>query len=181
MVGLYRLNELMQTRPDGEAPHWDPSPSTTYLATSFAFSLIHYALYALVVGIRRVRNVHIVPCGTGRGSTSGEGDYDEREASVRFDADTIDEEAALDESFAEEYDGSGSSDTTTDEDEIIDIPHLRSRASRMTIRSQRSGEAVERSTSSEWERRSINQTSPQARRVSRYGSINSLGEFHWSF
>jgi hypothetical protein len=176
LVILYRMNELIQTRPDRDAPRWDPSPTTTYLATSFAFSLAHYALYAIVVGIRRLRNMHVVPVGTGRASTyGGEGEqHDEREASVRFDPDTIHEESGyISERFAdEEYDGSDS-DTTTDEDEIIDIPHLRSRASRITVRSE---DGLHRERSRERERGSVHNTSPRARRVRQYGSINSLGE-----
>lgn len=170
LVALYRLNVLVQSRPDSSGPNpWDPSPTTRFLVLSLGFSILHYLLYATFVGIRRRSNPFAGRAGaTGlRGSTWGEQRWEGEVESVRGDTEEVGE-------LEEEEESEEDTDSETeDEDEIIDMPKpatLRSRSSRMTLRGEEG-----RSRSRE-RRESMSPSERGLRVVTRYGSINSLGE-----
>ncbi|GAA5873164.1 hypothetical protein JCM16303_006958 [Sporobolomyces ruberrimus] len=79
LVLLYRLNELVQTTSSTSPPPTSLLPSlparfsnpiSTWYLTSFLFSLLHYILYILFVGIRKRRNPFNGSAGTTRRNRS---------------------------------------------------------------------------------------------------------------
>ncbi|GJN87325.1 hypothetical protein Rhopal_000273-T1 [Rhodotorula paludigena] len=215
LVLLFRLNELVQTNAI-------PSPSphslfqlpfrlphlpanvlnhvTLWYLVSFAFSLLHYALFAIFVGVRRRRNPFVErgPGGMRRSSTWGEQRWDGRTelvpgtGSVRSSRASGDDDDGLlvadafEGGYSSAAEGSGDEDGTgldsslesEDEDDIIDIPRkqggaggsLRRRASRLSLRSPLLAPAPEDAQRSG----GPGQRPPGLRASRNYGSINSL-------
>ncbi|PRQ78064.1 hypothetical protein AAT19DRAFT_9132 [Rhodotorula toruloides] len=203
LVLLFRLNELVQTSTMPSSPkqpaittHIETATSPTFLhrlfnpvaiwyLTSFAFSLLHYALFVIFVGIRRRRNP--LAGRMRRSSTWGEQRWEGREESVAagseigesrgsererlLSADEADFEVEGGEASGED-DSSEFGASSEDEDDIIDVPkpggELRNRASRASLLSARNvGGAAEV--------RARTASGPGLRASRNYGSINSLG------
>ncbi|GAA6000521.1 hypothetical protein JCM10207_008050 [Rhodosporidiobolus poonsookiae] len=104
LVLLFRLNELVQRSSSLSLPptslsssalglHWHPhlpplahllNPTSRWYLLSFSFSLAHYALFALVVGVRRRRNPFAGGGGGGvrRSGMWGEQEWQGREEEV---------------------------------------------------------------------------------------------------
>ncbi|BGP01428.1 hypothetical protein NBRC10513v2_002382 [Rhodotorula toruloides] len=202
LVLLFRLNELVQTSTMPSSPkqpaittHIETATSPTFLhrlfnpvaiwyLTSFAFSLLHYALFVIFVGIRRRRNP--LAGRMRRSSTWGEQRWEGREESVAagseigesrgsererlLSADEADFEVEGGEASGED-DSSEFGASSEDEDDIIDVPkpggELRNRASRASLLSARNvGGAAEV--------RARTASGPGLRASRNYGSINSL-------
>lgn len=218
LVTLYHVNELVQRKDvsflvsppqsssrlqaDNAAPSLAGTPSpinaltvafnsaTTFYFGSFAFSLLHYILFALVIGIRRRRNPFANRRVSGfRGSTWGEQGWEGVEELVRPDDELSDGGegdvgAEGDELLDDDEDASSSED---DEDDIVDVarPSLRSRASRASMWTaggheesphrggdeSDSGSTLPRSRS-----RQAGLQDSGLRNSSKYGSIHSLGQ-----
>ncbi|GAA5998212.1 uncharacterized protein JCM10292_001045 [Rhodotorula paludigena] len=213
LVLLFRLNELVQTNavPSPPSPTLFPLPFrlphlpanvlnhvTLWYLVSFAFSLLHYALFAIFVGVRRRRNPFVGrgPGGMRRSSTWGEQRWDGRTelvpgtGSVRSsDAAGDDDEARLAAGVSEggyssaaaasgDEEGSGldSSLESEDEDDIIDIPRhhggaggsLRQRTSRSSLCSPLLAPEDAQRSGG------LGQRPPGLRASRNYGSINSL-------
>lgn len=201
LVLLFRLNELVQTsgvptpstqptsRDDATLPpflHRLLNPTSVWYLSSFAFSLLHYALFVIFVGIRRRRNP--LAGRMRRSSTWGEQRWEGREESVAAGSETGESrgsererllspnEEDLGHEGAETGDEGGSSESgasSEDEDDIIDVPkrggELRNRASRASLLSARNAGG----TAPEIRARAA--SGPGLRASRGYGSINSLG------
>ncbi|GAA5953264.1 hypothetical protein JCM21900_004467 [Sporobolomyces salmonicolor] len=213
LVLLFRVNELVQTRalpfrPTPTPPSLPPSSpapaaipfshllnrTTLWYLSSFLFSLLHYALYLVVVGVQRRRNPFVgrgsgglrrrlqsewreqrwdgreesvgTP-GSVRSAESGQGEEEgENELPV---AEAEETGEASNEAFDDEEEDVSSS--SEDEDDIIDLPRvpggtLRSRTSRASVLSTSPGARS---------RLEDPIGGPQGLRASKgYGSIKSL-------
>ncbi|BGP23449.1 hypothetical protein JCM10295v2_002345 [Rhodotorula toruloides] len=172
LVLLFRLNELVQTSSIPTSPPRQPTtiprtgdatpptflhrllnPISIWYFSSFAFSLLHYALFVIFVGIRRRRNP--LAGRMRRSSTWGEQRWQGREESVPAGSETGESRAnererllsGDEEEFGdggEASEGDDSSDfaaSSEDEDDIIDVPkrggELRNRTSRASLLSAR--------------------------------------------
>ncbi|GAA5926379.1 hypothetical protein JCM1841_006999 [Sporobolomyces salmonicolor] len=218
LVLLFRVNELVQTsslpsRPTPTPPSLPPSSpapaaipfshlvnrTTLWYLSSFLFSLLHYALYLVVVGVQRHRNPFV-----GRGSgglrrrlqsewreqrwdgreesvgrpgsvRSAESGQEEEEENELPAAEAEEAGEASDEAFDDEEEEVSSS--SEDEDDIIDLPRvpggtLRSRTSRASVLSTSPGARS---------RLEDPIGGPQGLRASKgYGSIKSLGRWDLS-
>lgn len=204
LVLLFRLNEVVQTSNTIASPklpatrnyaetatsptffHRLFNPVTVWYLSSFAFSLLHYALFVIFVGIRRRRNP--LAGRMRRSSTWGEQRWEGREESVAAGSEAGEsrgsererllsaEEEDLETAYGEASGGDDSSElgaSSDDEDDIIDVPkrggELRNRASRASLLSARNagGNAAEV--------RARVASGPGLRASRNYGSINSLG------
>ncbi|BGO90274.1 hypothetical protein NBRC10512_004795 [Rhodotorula toruloides] len=203
LVLLFRLNEVVQTSNTIASPklpatrnyaetatsptffHRLFNPVTVWYLSSFAFSLLHYALFVIFVGIRRRRNP--LAGRMRRSSTWGEQRWEGREESVAAGSEAGEsrgsererllsaEEEDLETAYGEASGGDDSSElgaSSDDEDDIIDVPkrggELRNRASRASLLSARNagGNAAEV--------RARVASGPGLRASRNYGSINSL-------
>lgn len=208
-MSLYHFNEIIQTRRQppphrGPAPPLPPRsaiyPEAHYIIVSLAFSLLHYALFAIFIGIRRRHNP-FVGRRVGRGASgwgeqawsgveesvsAGAGDRGRSMSSARRSLLVGVEEERYrsedDDSDGSEGTDSDGDETDEDPDAIIDIPRRGGsmrRQSRLTLRDEEAAEPHrERTLSGERAAAAAPPTlaAGDLRSSTRFGSIKSLGK-----
>ncbi|KAL8286845.1 hypothetical protein RQP46_003851 [Phenoliferia psychrophenolica] len=220
LVCLYHFNELIQTRRE-RAPHSSPPtsrtdataaahrsqsdafvPETRYIIVSLAFSVLHYALFAIFIGIRRRSNPFVgrrAPRGvsgtwaeqawlgseesvrTALGSGSGPRGRTLSSATRTGILLGVEEEELYESDDGEDASGESESDgEETDQDDIIDIPirggSMR-RQSRLTLRDAEMDREPSRERTLSNERAAREATvvgNGDLRASTRFGSIKSL-------